>query len=401
VAACQSYSADDVFRAVREIFEAMGAKRLFQSGEKVLLKPNFLQPSEDEKAITTHSQVLLVLCQCFLDWGCRVAIGDGPGIGSVPECIARQRLADPLKRLGVSVVNFTRTVTVALPQGRVVKSVPVAAELNQFDAVISVAKLKTHSQFYFTGSVKNLFGCLPGLLKSDYHLRFANSERLADFFLDILDAVRPRLGFIDGVVGMEGEGPSAGRTKFAGFLAASTDCPALDIEVMKMISLDPSQTIYLRERMKKRGYQVIYLGRPKRVFFQPPRRLTSVESVIPLPPLLRQILKSLTVPIPIFSLPPICRLCGNCIKACPAKPKAITIRKKRVSFIKSRCIRCYCCQEVCPYKAIHLSRPPLMRVWRKPLKVPDLKRLLKIFGIRSTFFLYFFLIVILTLVVYN
>jgi len=371
-AECRTYSPVEVLAVTQRIFEALEAGLLFRRTEKVLIKPNFLLPSGDEIPVTTNSQVLLALCRLLLDLGCRVAIGESPGIGTLAACIAKKGLGEPLKKMGVSVVEFTRPEPVLLPEGRIVKSVPVAAELKDFDAVISAAKLKTHCQFYFTGCVKNLYGCLPGLLKPEYHLRFAETERLSRFFLDVHDAVKPRLGFMDAVVGMEGEGPSSrGRAKPAGFLSASKDCAALDIETMKAVSLSPALVPYLKERLGRPGAEVINLGKTAKIVFDPPTRMESVLSTVPFPGMLKNALKYLVVPVPVFSAPPVCKLCGNCQKICPAQPKAALIEKGRVRFRRRYCISCFCCFEMCPHKAIKLSQPFLMRYWRR-IKVPSL-----------------------------
>lgn len=370
-AECRTYAPAEVLAATQRIFETLEADHLFRRTEKVLIKPNFLLPSGDETAITTHSQVLLALCRLLLDLGCRVAIGESPGIGTLTDCIVKKRLAGPLEKMGVSIVELTRLEPVPLPEGRTVKSVPVAREIRDFDAVISAAKLKTHSQFYFTGCVKNLYGCLPGLLKAEYHLRFAETERLSRFFLDVHDAVKPRLGFMDAVVGMEGEGPSSkGRAKPAGFLSASQDCAALDIETMKAVSLPPARVPYLQERLCRPGAEVITLGSMAKIVFDPPLRMEPVLSTIPLPGILKKALKYLVVPVPVFSAPPVCKLCGNCRDVCPSQPKAAVIRQGRVRFRRRHCISCFCCFEMCPHQAIGQSQPFLMRYWRR-IKVPS------------------------------
>ncbi|PIP16501.1 MAG: hypothetical protein COX46_01850 [bacterium (Candidatus Ratteibacteria) CG23_combo_of_CG06-09_8_20_14_all_48_7] len=372
VAECRSYSPAEVYQATLRLFEALDCQHLFKPGEKVLIKPNFLIPSGDDQPITTHSQVLLALSRLLLDCGCRVAVGDSPGMGSLSACITRKGLAEPLGRLGVPVVEFTNSVSRPLPGGRVVKKVPVAKEILEFDAVISAAKLKTHCQCYFTGSVKNLYGCLPGILKPEYHMRFAGREHFSLFLLDVHDVIKPRLGFIDGVVGMEGEGPSGGKAKSAGFLAAATDCPALDIAAMKIVSLNPALTIYLQERLARGGCETVKFGKVGSVVFEPPLQMSSISSTIPLPNPLKKILKFLTVPIPVFAKRPVCKLCGNCQKICPGQPKALVMGSRGIVFKRAYCIQCYCCHEMCPHKAIRLSRPVLMRLWRR-IKVPHLR----------------------------
>ncbi len=371
-AECRTYSPDEVLAAAQRIFETLEAGRLFRRTEKVLVKPNFLLPSGDESVLGVHSRVLLALCRLLLDLGCRVSIGESPGMGTLAGCIARKGMGGPLKKMGVPVVEFTRPEPVFFPEGRMVKSVPLSVELSNFDAVVSAAKLKTHCQVYFTGAVKNLYGCLPGLVKSEYHLRFAETERFSRFLLDVHDAVKPRLGFMDAVVGMEGEGPSSrGRAKEAGFLAASPDCAGLDIEAMKAVSLSPAKAPYLQERLNQPPAEVIILGKVEKVVFAPPAEMEPILSTIPLPVILKKALKRLVIPVPIFSAPPSCKLCGNCLDICPARPKAVVAKKGRIRFRRRRCISCFCCFEMCPHKAIKLSRPFLMRIWRR-IKVPFL-----------------------------
>jgi len=154
-------------------------------------------------------------------------------------------------------------------------------------------------------------------------------------------------------------------------LSASQDCAALDIEAMKAVSLFPAQAPYLKERLGRPAAEVINLGKIEEVVFDPPSRMESVLSTIPLPAGLRKVLKRLVVPVPVFSSPPVCKLCGNCQKICPVQPKATVIEKGKVRFCRSYCINCFCCFEMCPHKAIKLSQPFLMQRWRR-LKVPSL-----------------------------
>jgi len=135
-AECRSYRPEEVSAGLKRIFSRSEISRVFRSGEKVLVKPNFLIPAEDERAVTTHSAVVLGLCRILLDSGCRVAVGESPGMGTLSACLSRQGLVEPLKKLGVRAVGFTVPKPFPLPGGRIVKSVPLAAEIAEFDAVV-------------------------------------------------------------------------------------------------------------------------------------------------------------------------------------------------------------------------------------------------------------------------
>ncbi|HNQ35446.1 MAG TPA: DUF362 domain-containing protein [bacterium] len=363
LAGCADYRPETVAAALERLAAALDLPERFRSGERVLVKPNFLFPAGDDRPLTTHSEVILVCCRMLLDLGCRVALGDSPGWGSLAAVLERKGLVGPLKQLGVSVAEFSAVGEWPLPEGRIVKRLPLAAVLDDFDAVISLAKLKTHGQTYFTGSVKNLYGCLPGTIKPEYHLRFRESGQFARLLLDVHDAVRPRLGIMDGVIGMEGEGPSSGRPKAAGFLAASADCAALDIAAMREVGLAPERVEHLRERLAGPVFEVVRLGKIEAPSFEPPPGLKPLPAVIPLPGFLRRALRRLVVPFPVFAPPPVCRLCGECVRICPVRPRAVELAGGRPVLHRARCIQCYCCHEMCPARAISLSRLPLRRIW--------------------------------------
>ena len=92
---------------------------------------------------------------------------------------------------------------------------------NSADAVISCSKLKTHGMTLMTGCVKNLFGCVPGTTKVEYHARFNQLNRFSDMLVDIERCVRPVISVLDAVDGMEGEGPSGGTPRHIGALLVS------------------------------------------------------------------------------------------------------------------------------------------------------------------------------------
>jgi uncharacterized protein (DUF362 family) len=83
---------------------------------------------------------------------------------------------------------------------------------------VDVAKLKTHAMTGLSGAVKNMFGAIPGLLKPEMHCRFPQKEDFSAMLVDLCEAVRPSVCFVDAIVGMEGNGPSGGTPRFVGRL---------------------------------------------------------------------------------------------------------------------------------------------------------------------------------------
>lgn len=178
--------------------------------------------------------------------------------------------------------------------------------------------------------------------------------------LEILTVAKPMLNIMDGIVAMEGEGPSAGKPKELGILLISEDAIALDYVACKIIGLD-IKDVPLLEVANEKG-----LLNPDKVEIVGER----IEDVAPsnfelvlrpeisfvkgrLPQFLARFLDNFLSPRPIFDIN-ICIGCAECFNACPAQ--AIEMRSRKAYVDLKKCIRCYCCHELCPSKAIKIKR---------------------------------------------
>ena len=117
----------------------------------------------------------------------------------------------------------------------------VTSYLLDADAIISFGKLKTHSMMTYTGAVKNMFGAIPGTKKVEYHYRMPSYEAFADMLVDIVENLKPRLFIIDGIVGMEGDGPSSGDPRRIGAIIASQNGHEADLLASSLIGLTPDR----------------------------------------------------------------------------------------------------------------------------------------------------------------
>ena len=140
--------------------------------------------------------------------------------------------------------------TVSHPEGKIIKSLTIMKALEDFDAVINIAKLKTHGMTLYTGAVKNLFGVIPGTSKAEYHLRMKKLDDFADMLLDICNYIKPVLSIMDAVVGMEGQGPSAGDPRKIGAVLASPS-PMLDTACVYLVGIDPGSVCTIKGRRKR------------------------------------------------------------------------------------------------------------------------------------------------------
>ncbi|MGZ4912384.1 MAG: DUF362 domain-containing protein [Halobacteriota archaeon] len=375
VVKCGTY--DD--ELVREAIEASlvplgGLETVVSKGDRVLIKPNLLSARSPDRAVTTHPAIVKAVVELVQDCGVNPLVGDSPGGGSTSgsyrALLSRTGLQEVADVTGCELVRFDEEkVEVSSATAQVFKKFTLASAVTAADVIIGLPKLKTHSLTYYTGAVKLLFGCIPGMYKTEYHLHTAEDPYLfADFLLDLCETCRPAISIMDAIVGMEGSGPSNGSPRQIGLVAASKSSTALDYVAAKIVGFDPMNVPTI-----KRAYER-NLG---------PKSLDEItvhgEKVDPL--ILHDFKKTVTTPF--ARVPPTilnktkwligirpridverCRKCGQCAEACP--PQAISFLKNhgpRVDY--DRCIRCYCCQEMCPEGAVALSTPLIRRLIKR------------------------------------
>jgi ferredoxin len=236
------------------------------------------------------------------------------------------------------------------------------------DAIINFAKLKTHGMMAYSGAVKNLFGTIPGTLKLEYHFSHPDATRFADMLVDLNEFWRCRLSLVDAVVGMEGNGPTAGSPREVGVLLASPSPYALDAVAVELMGLSPKMvpTVTAAAARGLGPESAALCDVPAEVwdYRVPDYQLIETGSVAEfqhlLPGWIGRVAGRLA-PRLLTSRPAPrgreCIGCEKCKKVCPAH--AITMKKKRPVIDRSACIRCFCCQEFCPVGAM-ISRPPLL-----------------------------------------
>ncbi|WP_378952331.1 DUF362 domain-containing protein [Pelosinus sp. sgz500959] len=366
VVKADSYNEQVVYQAIQELLEELGGiKQFIKPGDKVLIKPNMLEGLPPQKAVTTHPEVIRALIREVKKVGAIPFVGDSPGISSTLKAAEKCGILVICQEEEVELVSFSEKMDVIFPEGRTVKKFALASIYGQVDKVISVAKMKTHSFMGITGGIKNLFGLIVGKDKAQFHLRMKKRSHFAGMLVDLAQVVSPVLYIIDGIVGMEGNGPRNGIVKQAGLLLGGSNGFAVDLIMAEIMGYKSesmpvaSRALSLGLSPKLQDIEVIGNGCKTRLQFISPRNLESLDQRLPMPVV--DFFQNQLTAKPMITRE--CIACGRCAAHCP--PKAIKMNDDKAVIDYKKCIRCYCCQELCPANAVELKKGLLLRIFRK------------------------------------
>ncbi len=367
---CEDYQHEKVLKKVEEGIALLGGLDSFISpGDRVLLKPNFLVGRTPEKCVNTHPAVLKAVAQLVMSAGAKPVIGDSPQMGTALKVAEKCGIAEVARELGIEIVEF-EPVEVKHPAGKLFKHFTIGKAVLEADTIINLPKLKTHSFTYLTLAVKNIFGCIPGARKAQWHVKTAEQGHtcFARMLLDLCTLIKPALSIVDGIVAMEGKGPGFGNPKDLGLIISGTEAVAVDAVIAKLIGVPPEHYPVLHIALNE-GYGTASLDNI--VLKGLPVTAAAPDNFI-LPPLLTQpaLLRRILMRIlkgPLTTSPFIdknkCLQCGNCYKACPVH--CISSSESGFEITRQECIQCLCCMEVCPNGAVDLKDGFLLNLFKR------------------------------------
>lgn len=359
LARCADYEGDRIFSAITQAVNLLGGMQTFvKPGERVLIKPNLLKAMPPEAAVTTHPEIVRTVIRLVREAGGVAMVGDSPGMGDLRNVCKKAGILDIVKEEGATLVDLDEVVQVR-NQGRF-QRFEIARAAYEADAIINLPKLKTHGMTTLTGAVKNLFGCVPGKRKVQWHFNTGvNHELFAIMLIELCSLLKPRLTIMDAVIGMEGNGPGSGEPRQIGVVIAGQDPVAVDVVSSSVVGVAPEKLPLIRAAVAA-GYgetqpdRIRILGETLssvqiRHFRLPP----NAHLEWPLPEWARRSLKNAFTSKPVINNRS-CIQCGICQSHCPQK--AIGNRGDKLEIRYRDCIRCFCCQEFCPQGAITVGR---------------------------------------------
>lgn len=351
---CDTYEIEKLEKYISDMLDELAFDRkMMLKGKKILIKPNLVSPLKPEKGVTTHPNMVEAVIRYLLKAGVRdIGIGDS-GMHGTEKIFSVTGMNELACKYQCKICDFDRydAVTEIRNENRYLREIPLSKYLKEADIVINMPKLKIHHAFMYTGAVKNVYGMVPGKNKLLIHAKAGNAERFEDILIDIFQTVKPTIHILDGIVGLEGNGPCNGKPIQTGLLLAGYDAFALDVVACEQIGLDYKAIGYLNKYVKrigsfnKKDIQVLGDAVDKKNYDKPDLLFRNLPKLVGrfLPPIYQYF-----KPVPRFDTIK-CKKCNICVETCPVKALSM---KKLPLVDKKKCISCFCCQEACFSDAI-------------------------------------------------
>ena len=367
VARASSYEDEELSRAVEGIAEAAGGwDEVSPPNRPTLLKPNLMAAREPSRAVTTHPAFIRAVAGALRVRGREVIIGDSPAgaVKGIERVWENTGAAEAARATGARLVSFEAAGSVRRAvKSRFVEEVRVARICDEA-TVVGAAKLKTHFLTVITGAVKNCLGVIPGLAKAELHRRAPHPDDFSELLVDLLPALAPRFAFVDGVVGLEGDGPASGRARSFGLILGSFNAAAVDVAIAQMLGFGPDDVPTVKFSVA-RGLaplepEIVPLG----------ARLSDLvfdDVAVPgslwlrhLPrPLLRFAGRQFVIRPAVKTEE--CSGCRQCVESCPVG--AAQMKGEVAEIDSSKCIDCLCCYETCADEAVYLRPARAARLY--------------------------------------
>ena len=237
-------------RRLREGLKSLGIDRQAVHRKRILLKPNLVEPSREAPHINTHPLFVRSVAEVFLQLdAAEVIVGEGQGhIRDSWYVLEQSGLQSQLDDTKLSFIdlNVDRVFTAKNAGGRMKeRKLYLPQTLRRVDWIVSLPKMKTHHWAGATLAMKNLFGVMPGICYG-WPKNVLHFNGIPQSIYDINATVRPHLAIVDGIVGMEGDGPIMGTPKAAGVIVMGRNFPAVDATCCRLMQIDPRRVPYLR-----------------------------------------------------------------------------------------------------------------------------------------------------------
>jgi uncharacterized protein (DUF362 family)/Pyruvate/2-oxoacid:ferredoxin oxidoreductase delta subunit len=374
------YTPESARAALTDLLSKIGGLDFIKEGMRVVIKANLVSAMKPDEAATTHPTLLCALCDMLSERGAEVTVGDSPGGLYNSAFVNRVYNVTGMRDVEEHGAKLNRDFSeerATFPNGKILHDFVYTGYLDKADLIINFCKLKSHGMMGMSCAAKNMFGAIPGVIKPEYHFRFPRYEDFADMIVDLDEYFHPVLSIADAVVGMEGNGPTAGTPCKMGFLLASRSPHTLDMVAADMLGFKKEElpildAAYRRGLVPEDIEGVNIIGSTESLRVKKFERVVERRSLEfsgdgknPVKRLFGKLAGMVLRTRPALKHD-LCVGCGVCEGICPAK--AIAIKKKKAKINRKKCIRCFCCQEFCPKSALKVRRTFIAELFHREKK---------------------------------
>lgn len=376
VAINRAYNYDEkLYPLILSQLRAIGVCPEMLAGKRVAVKPNLVMSKSPEYGATTHPLFLSAVISALRELGASdIIVAESSG-GPYTEATIRAHY----KNCGITdacgaPLNYsTAAEAVMYTEGITCKRFNIIKPIVDADVVVNVCKLKTHQLTKLTCAVKNLFGVIPGIEKFEMHAAYSRHEDFRSMLFDLDGCImknKTLISVCDGILGMEGNGPTGGSPRAYNAVISSMSPYCLDLAAEKILGFEGTcPTVRLgaerglnpatAEELQLIGDDINEMRIPD-VVAPDSERKTFLSQ---LPDLFGGRLANFFRPRPVVNTKK-CVGCGECVRSCPKHTIEFVVKngKKKAKIKHSECILCYCCQELCPFVAIDVKKNLIVRI---------------------------------------
>ncbi|MBQ4066523.1 MAG: DUF362 domain-containing protein [Clostridia bacterium] len=371
---CKNYDTEAITAILERQFLALGITAELIRGKKVVIKPNLVMNKPPEFAATTHPSVIDAAARIIKRLGAEsITVAESSG-GPYNEITMKSHykgcgIADVAKKEGLILNTDPSSGTMTFDSGVKCRSFNIITPILEADVILNICKLKTHSLTKLSCGIKNLFGVIPGVEKFEMHARFPRQEDFVQMICDLCQLICQKKEMItvcDGIVGMEGNGPTGGTPKEYGVLLSSRSPFCLDLVAEAVLGFEGTVPMLCVARERSlcpesvSGLSVIgdkiedckITG----IILPDTQKFNILRA---LPNILGGKAAKFFEPKPAINKKT-CIGCGVCARSCPQH--TITVKNKKAYINYKKCIRCYCCQELCPINSVEIKQNLLIKI---------------------------------------
>lgn len=236
-------------QTIRDGLVASGLVPQELAGQRVLLKPNLVEPCRTAPHITTHPAVVAAAAHIFQSWGAEVSVGEAPGHIRDSELVLSESGIDAVLddgQIEFADLNY-QDVRWLTNRGRnsALRGFHFPRSVIEADLIVSMPKLKTHHWVGMTAALKNMYGVLPGIMYG-WPKNVLHHAGIPQTVCDINASLPPTIAIVDGIVAMQGDGPIMGGAKPLGLIGIGTNATAVDATCARVMGLVPERISYLQ-----------------------------------------------------------------------------------------------------------------------------------------------------------